>query len=159
MLHLFVDADACPVKEEVYRVARRCGLKVTLVANSPMRVPAESAIVLEVVGDRFDASDDWIVERVEPRDIVITGDIPLASRCLKKGALVLGHKGREFTLANIGTALATRQILANLRDMEDRRHGPPPFEKRDRSRFLQSLDSMIRAVKSGRPTQSDGLDD
>ena len=115
MLHIFVDADACPVKQEVYRVAGRYQLDVTLVANSWMRVPNESWIVLEVVGGGFDAADDWIVEHVQPQDVVITADIPLASRCLKAGARVIGSTGKPFTDNNIGDAVATRDLLSELR--------------------------------------------
>ncbi len=159
MLDIFVDADACPVKGEVYRVAKRYGLKVKLVANAPMRFPENEGITLEVVSGRFDASDDWIVDHVGELDIVITGDIPLAARCLKKSALVLGHKGRPFTAQNISEALATRQILSHLREMEDRRYGPPPFQKSDRSLFLQKLDEMVQSVRSGRWTGSANQDD
>ena len=116
MLHIFVDADACPVKQEVYRVASRYGLDVTLVANAWMRVPNEQWIVLEVVEDGFDAADDWIVEHVQSHDIVITADIPLASRCLEKGARVIGSTGKPFTEDNIGEAVATRDLLSDLRD-------------------------------------------
>jgi hypothetical protein len=144
---ILVDADACPVKNEVYRVAQRCALKVVLVANAPMRIPEETWIEFVVVGGRFDASDDWIESRVVPGDIVITADIPLAARCLKKGAAVLGHKGREFTEENIGAALATRAILSDLRDSGEIRRGPPPFEKKDRSAFLQQLDTIIQRLK------------
>ncbi|MBW2560086.1 MAG: DUF188 domain-containing protein, partial [Deltaproteobacteria bacterium] len=106
MLHIFVDADACPVKQEVYRVASRYRLDVTLVANSWMRVPRERWIALEIVEDKLDAADDWIVEHVQPHDIVVTADIPLASRCLKKGASVIGTTGKPFTENNIGDAVA-----------------------------------------------------
>ena len=116
MLHIFVDADACPVKQEVYRVARRYRLDVTLVANSWMRIPSERWITLEVVGAELDAADDWIVEHVQPHDIVITGDIPLASRCLKKGSSVIGLTGKLFTENNIGDAVAIRNLLSELRD-------------------------------------------
>ena len=115
MLHIIVDADACPVKKEIYRVAGRYQLNVTLVANAWMRVPNERWITLEVVGDRFDAADDWIAENVQAHDIVITADIPLASRCLEKGARVLGPTGKPFTEDNIGSAVATRELLAGLR--------------------------------------------
>ena len=115
LLHIFVDADACPVKQEVYRVASRYRLDVTLVANSWMRVPDERWIALEVVEDGLDAADDWIVEHVQPHDIVITADIPLASRCLKEGASVIGPTGKPFTENNIGEAVATRDLLSELR--------------------------------------------
>ena len=147
MLHIFVDADACPVKQEVYRVASRYQLGVTLVANSRMRVPNESWIVLEVVKDEFDAADDWIVEHVEPRDIVVTADIPLASRCLKKDARVLGPSGKPFTDDNIGQAVAIRNLLSDLRSGGEVTGGPPPLTKRDRSQFLHQLDEVILSIR------------
>jgi uncharacterized protein YaiI (UPF0178 family) len=147
VLHIFVDADACPVKSEVYRVADRYGLDVTLVANSWMRIPDTGNVRLEIVEEGFDAADDWIVERVDVADIVITADIPLAGRCLKKGAKVLGSSGRPFTDANIGSALATRELLAELRESGEVSGGPPPLEKRDRSRFLQQLDEMVQQLR------------
>jgi len=146
LLHIFVDADACPVKSEVYRVATRYQLKVTLVAASWMRVPEGSRITLEVVGEGLDAADDWIVEHCEADDIVITADIPLADRCVKKQAYVLGPKGKPFTEDNIGAALATRNLLADLREMGEMKGGPPPFAKKDRSLFLQQLDQAINAI-------------
>jgi len=147
LLHIFVDADACPVKQEVYRVAGRYHLDVTLVANSWMRVPNERWIALEVVGGEFDAADDWIVEHVQPDDIVITADIPLASRCLKAGARVIGSTGKPFTDNNIGDAVATRDLLSELRGAGEITGGPPPLEKRDRSRFLQKLDEVIQSIR------------
>ena len=147
MLHIFIDADACPVKKEVFRVAGRYGLDVTLVANSRMRVPDEDWIALEIVGDGPDAADDWIVEHVGPHDIVITADIPLASRCLEEGANVIGTTGKAFTEDNIGSALATRDLLTDLRSAGEITGGPPPLEKRDRSRFLQRLDEVIQSVR------------
>ena len=147
MLHIFVDADACPVKREVFRVAERYRLDVTLVANSRMRIPDEGWIALEVVGDGPDAADDWIVEHVEPHDIVITADIPLASRCLQEGASVVGPTGKAFTEDNIGGAVATRDLLSDLRSAGEMTGGPPPIEKRDRSRFLQQLDEAIQSVR------------
>jgi hypothetical protein len=154
LLHIFVDADACPVKEEVYRVARRCRLEVTLVANSWMRVPDERGIALEVVAGGFDAADDWIVDHVRPDDIVVTADIPLASRCLKEGARVMGPTGRPFTEDNIGDAVATRELLSELRDSGQITGGPPPLEKRDRSRFLQQLDHVVQAIRREHPSTS-----
>lgn len=142
------------MKEEVYRVARRCRLEVTVVANSWMRVPDEQGITLEVVTGGFDAADDWIVEHVQADDIVVTADIPLASRCLKAGARVLGSTGRPFTEDNIGDALATRELLSELRDAGQVTGGPPPLEKRDRSRFLQELDQVIQAVRRDHPSTS-----
>jgi uncharacterized protein YaiI (UPF0178 family) len=147
LLNIFVDADACPVKQEVYRVAKRYDLKVTLVAASWMRIPESSRLTLEVVGDDPDAADDWIVEHIEADDILITGDIPLAARSLEKGAYVLGHKGKPFTDDNIGAALGTRDLLSELRVMGEIKGGPPPFSKRDRSLFLQQLDQAINAIR------------
>ena len=147
MLHIFVDADACPVKQEVYRVAKRCGLDVTLVANSWMRTPDEKWLTLEVVDDGFDAADDWIVEHVEALDIVITADIPLASRCLKAGARVIGSTGKPFTENNINQAVATRDLLAELRGAGEITGGPPPITQRDRSLFLQKLDEAIQSIR------------
>lgn len=140
-----MDGDGCPVKEEVYRAAKRYGLDVKLVANSWMRAPEEDWLELVIVEGDFDAADDWIVEHVAEDDVVVTSDIPLADRCLKKRARVLGPKGRAFTEDSIGDALATREILSQLRDMGIAAGGPAPFEKSDRSRFLQRLDEMIQA--------------
>ena len=135
------------MKQEVYRVAQRYGLGVTLVAGSWMRIPGGSDIVLEVVDQGFDAADDWIVARVAPDDIVITADIPLAARCLAAGAYVLGPTGRPFTEANIGDALATRNLLSEMRSAGIESGGPLPFDPRDRSRFLQALDRAIHALR------------
>jgi uncharacterized protein YaiI (UPF0178 family) len=147
LLHIFIDADACPVKQEVYRVANRYCLDVTLVTNSWMRVPAERGVVLEVVGAGSDAADDWIVEHVQTDDIVITADIPLASRCLKKQAHVIGTTGKQFTESNIGDSVATRDLLSELRDAGEITGGPPPLKKSDRSRFLQRLDEVVQEIK------------
>ncbi len=149
MLHILIDADACPVKDETYKVAQRYGLKVTLVANSYMRIPSGDWITLVVVDKGLDEADDRIVDMVEADDIVITGDIPLAARCLDKGAKVLGHKGRPFTSENVCESLATRQLLSQLRDQGVMMGGPPPFEQKDRSHFLQQLDQMINTIKRG----------
>ena len=149
MLHIYVDADACPVKGEIYKVAQRYGLEVTLVANSWMNTPGGAWLRLEVVEGGLDVADDWIAEHAERDDIVITGDIPLAARCLDKGARVLGHKGRPFTDENVGEALAGRQLAAQLRDQGIMMGGPPPFTKKDRSAFLQILDETINAVRRG----------
>ena len=146
MLKIFIDADGCPVKDEVYRVARRYGLEVALVANSRMRVPADATFEMVVVEGKFDAADDWIVEHVEADDVVITADIPLAARCLELGARVLGLKGREFTQDSIGEALASRELMSELRDLGVATGGPAPFDKRDRSRFLQRLDEIVQGV-------------
>ena len=151
MLHIFIDADACPVKEEVYRVARRCGLEVTLVANSWLRVPNEDWILLEVVGAGSDVADDWIVEHVQPHDIVVTADILLASCCLKAGARAIGTSGKPFTEDNIGSAVALRDLLSELRDAGEMTGGPPPIQKRDRSRFLHQLDEMIQLIRRQHP--------
>ncbi|MGD9899960.1 MAG: YaiI/YqxD family protein [Calditrichaceae bacterium] len=147
MLHIFVDADACPVKQEVYRVAKRYDLKVTLVTNTWMRVPNEPWLALELVGDGLDAADDWIAEHVNPDDIVVTADIPLASRCLKQGARVIGSTGKPFSDSNIGEAVATRNLLSELRGAGEITGGPPPMQKRDRSRFLQQLDDAIQSIQ------------
>ncbi len=150
MLHIFVDADACPVKPEVYRVAQRCRLEVTLVANSRMRVPAEEWLALEVVGDALDAADDWIVEHVREDDIVVTADIPLASRCLAARASVISPTGKPFTESNIGDAVATRNLLSELRGAGELTGGPPPLKKSDRSLFLQQLDQAIQSIRRRR---------
>ena len=156
MLHIYVDADACPVKEEVYRVARRYELGVTLVSNTWMRVPADERFTIQVVEDGFDAADDWIVDRVEQDDIVVTADIPLASRCLQAGALAIGTTGKPFTEDNIGDAVATRDLLAILRGGGEITGGPPPLTKRDRSRFLQTLDEVIQSIMRRRGANGDG---
>jgi uncharacterized protein YaiI (UPF0178 family) len=140
---IFVDADGCPVKQEVYRVALRYGVHVTLVANTWMRIPEENGFELVVVENDFDAADDWIVKEVSEGDIVVTGDIPLADRCLRLGARVLGLRGREFTEDSIGEAMASRELSSELRDLGILTGGPKPFDKRDRSRFLQRLDAMF----------------
>ncbi len=146
-MHIFVDADACPVKNEIYRVAQRYGIAVVLVANAWMRIPQHTLIHLEVLPGGFDAADDWIAERAGRGDIVITADIPLAGRCLAQGARVLGPSGKPFTEDNIGDALATRELLSGLRDMGEVGPGPPPFSRRDRSLFLQQLDQMVHAAR------------
>ena len=147
MLHIYIDADACPVKKEVYRVADRYQLEVTLVSNSKMRVPQSSRIKLEVVGDGFDEADDWIVEHVQEGDVVITADIPLAGRCITAGAEVLSNSGKRFTDDNIGQTLATRDLLAELRGAGEITGGPPPLTQRDRSEFLQKLDVVIQSIR------------
>jgi uncharacterized protein YaiI (UPF0178 family) len=154
MLHIFVDADACPTKQEVYRVACRYGLGVTLVANSWMRVPREKWLTLEVVGGGFDEADDWIVEHVKPHDIVITADIPLASRCLKVGAHVIGPTGKPLRADNIGQTVATRDLMAELRSAGAITGGPPPLTQADRSRLLQELDKAIQSIRRQHPSGS-----
>lgn len=151
LLNIYVDADACPVKEEVYRVARRYALGVTLVANAPQRIPADERFAMVVVREGMDAADDWIAEHAGEGDIVITADIPLAARCLRNGARVIGTTGRPFTDDNVGGALATREILSELRGAGAFTSGPPPFEKRDRSRFLQALDTAIQTIRQQLP--------
>ncbi len=147
MTRIFVDADGCPVKEEVYRVARRHGLRVVLAANTRMRVPEGGGVELVVVDGQFDAADDWIVSQASPEDIVVTGDIPLASRCLENGVRVIGPKGRIFTADSIGDAMATRALMSHLRDMGNITGGPAPFGPKDRSRFLQGLEEVIQAMR------------
>jgi uncharacterized protein YaiI (UPF0178 family) len=151
LLHLFIDADACPVKTEVFRVAGRYRLNVTLVANSRMHIPNERRIRLEVVKDGFDAADDWIAEHVQMDDIVVTADIPLASRCLKKGARVIGTSGKLFTENTIGEVVATRDLLSELRGAGELTGGPPPLTQRDRSLFLQQLDEAIQSIRRKHP--------
>lgn len=146
-MKILVDADACPVKEEVYRVARRHGIAVVLVANSPMTVPPQDLVTLEVVGDAFDAADDRIAERAEPGDVVVTSDVALAARCLAQGALALGPNGRAFTEDGIGDDVATRDLLAHLRGGGQLTRGPAPFRGKDRSRFLDLLEATIRAAR------------
>ena len=147
MLDIFVDADACPVKQEVYRVAKRYGLGVTLVSGSWMRIPEAANVTLKVVEQGMNAADDWIVEHAEADDIVITTDVPLAARCVGKGAYVLGATGKPFTDENIGSALATRNLLSELRELGEITGGPPPFGKRDRSRFLEGLDKAVNEIR------------
>jgi len=147
LLHIFVDADACPVKQELNRVAKRYSLGVTLVSGSWMRISEAAQVTLKVVDQGMDAADDWIVEHVEADDIVITSDVPLAARCVGEGAYVLGPTGKPFTEDNIGPALATRNLLSELRELGEIAGGPPPFDKRDRSRFLEGLDKAINEIR------------
>ena len=143
-LRILVDADACPVKEEVYKVAFRHGAAVSVVSNMRLRVPDHPLIARVVVGDGFDAADDWIAEQADAQSVVITADILLADRCLKAGAMVLSPAGKPFTSASIGSAIATRAIMADLRVGADGiTGGPAPFAKADRSRFLQALDEAL----------------
>ena len=146
-MSIYVDADACPVKEEIYRVARRYSTKVFVVSNSPMRVPREEIFEFVGVSGGFDVADDWIAERARTGDIVITADIQLAGRCLQQGARVLGPTGLEFTEDAIGDALATRALLDMLRQSGDFRGGPSPFARSDRSRFLSKLDELVHAAR------------
>lgn len=142
-VRILVDADACPVKEEVYKVAWRREVPVNVVSNSWLRVPDHPLIERVVVSDKFDAADDWIVDQADAHTVVITGDILLADRALKAGATVIGHNGKPFTSASIGGAIATRAIMADLRAGGDVVGGPAPFAKADRSRFLQALDEAL----------------
>jgi hypothetical protein len=144
---IYVDADACPVKAEVYRVAERYGLKVYVVSNSYLGVPRSPLIELVVVSDSFDAADNWIAERAGPGDIVITADIPLADRSLKAGAAVIGNTGVPFTTVSIGMAMANRELLSNLRAMGEVTGGPKPMSPRDRSRFLSALDEAVQKAR------------
>ena len=153
LITIYIDADGCQVKNEVYRVAKRYGLKVYLVSNSRMRIPQEELFELVIVDEQFNAADDWIVEQVRDNDIVVSADIPLAARCLEKGARVTDPKGRVFTKESIGDALANRELMAYLRDMGNMTGGPDPFEKRDRSRFLQRLDDIIQAAVRARKSE------
>jgi uncharacterized protein YaiI (UPF0178 family) len=146
---LLIDADACPVKEECYRVAERYGLDVRVVANAFLRVPQDARVKLVVVSDGFDAADDWIAGHADAHSIVITSDILLAERALKAGARVLAPNGRPFDAASIGSAIATRAIMQDLRDtvVGAPAGGPPPFSKADRSNFLQALDREVVALR------------
>ena len=144
---ILVDADACPVKEEIYRVAYRLEVPVTLVSNAHLRVPQHPLIERVVVSDGFDAADDWIAERADGGAVVVTADILLADRCLKAGAAVVAPNGKPFTSNSIGNAVAVRAIMSDLRAGGDRIGGPPPFSKEDRSRFLSALDAALTRLK------------
>jgi uncharacterized protein YaiI (UPF0178 family) len=147
---ILVDADACPVKDEVYKVAWRHEVPVAIVSNQRIRIPDHPLIERVVVSDAFDAADDWIAETAGPETVVITADILLADRALKAGATVLGPTGKPFTTSSIGAAIATRAIMADLRAGGDAVGGPAPFAKTDRSRFLQALDEALVRLKRGR---------
>jgi uncharacterized protein len=147
---IFVDADGCPVKAEVLRVAGRYGVPVSVVANTRLSLPPTENVERVVVGAGLDAADDWIAARVSEEDIVISGDIPLASRCLERGAHVIDFKGRELTPENIGDAMGSRELMAYLRESGVATGGPAPFEKKDRSRFLHRLDEVIQALRRSR---------
>jgi uncharacterized protein YaiI (UPF0178 family) len=142
-----VDADACPVKDEVYKVAFRHEVPVAIVSNSIMRIPVHPLIERAIVSDAFDAADDWIAERAGPETVVVTTDILLADRCLKAGATVIAPTGKPFTTSSIGAAIATRAIMADLRAGGDAIGGPAPFSKTDRSRFLSALDQALVSLK------------
>ena len=150
MLTIYIDADACPVKDEVYRVARRYAMRVAVVANAPLRVPADALVEL-VVRPGFGAADDWIAEQAGSGDIVITADIPLAARCLVKEARVLDPKGHLFTENDIGSTLALRDLMDELRQGGLVTGGPAPMTPKDRSRFLSKLDEIVNAVRRIHP--------
>jgi uncharacterized protein len=154
---IYVDADSSPVKNEAIRVAKRYGLKIYLVSNSRMKAPHDHLVETVLVNDQLDAADDWIVEHITENDVAITADIPLASRCLKKGARVLDPKGRVFTDDSIGEALANRDIMTFLRDLGNMTGGTPPYSKQDRSRFLQRLDDLIHAIRKGKAQGSSSI--
>lgn len=145
---IYIDADGCPVKDETYKVAARYRLAVRVVANKPIHIGASSPLVQSVVvGAGFDEADDWIVEHAGPGDIVVTADIPLAARCLKKGARALGPKGKAFTEDSIGDAVVSRDLAQQLREMGIQTGGPAPMQKKDRSRFLSKLDELVNAIE------------
>jgi uncharacterized protein YaiI (UPF0178 family) len=146
LIQIYVDADACPVKDEVYRVAKRHALAVHVVSNSRLNLPRDPLFRSVVVSGRFDAADDWIAEQVTASDVAITSDLPLAARCMKAGARVLDPKGRVFSEDSIGDALASREISAFLRDMGEQGGGPKPYAPADRSRFLGALENQIQAL-------------
>ena len=147
MLQIYVDADACPVKDEIYRVAGRYGLKVFVVTQTWLRVPAAPLIERVLVAEGLDQADDWIAARVGPGDVAVTADIPLADRCVKQGARVLAPDGRVFTAESIGATLATRNLMHDLREAGEIRTSSRPFGKQDRSRFLGALDQAIQAIR------------
>jgi len=151
LVRILVDADACPVKEEIYRVAFRRTVPIRVVSNSRLRVTDHPLVERVLVSDAFDAADDWIAGEADAQTVVVTGDILLADRCLKAGATVIGHNGKPFTAASIGTAIAARAIMADLRVGGDIVGGPAPFAKTDRSRFLQALDEALVRLSASRP--------
>ncbi len=146
-VRILVDGDACPVKEEIYRVAYRHEVAVTIVSNQHLRIPEHPLLSRVVVDDTFDAADDWIAEQASPRTIVVTADILLAERCIRSKAIVLTPTGRRFDASNIGNAVATRALMSDLRAGGDIVGGPKPFAKEDRSRFLSSLDEALVRLK------------
>ena len=146
-MQIYVDADACPVKEEAAKVADRHALAITYVSNSHMRLPIGETVKRIVVGGKADEADDWIVEQVVPQDIVVTADVPLAARAHKKGAHVINHNGKVFAEDSIGMALAMRNLMSQLRETGDIKGSNPVFTPADRSRFLQSMENTIQAIK------------
>jgi uncharacterized protein YaiI (UPF0178 family) len=152
-IRIYIDADACPVKDEAYRVAGRHGLPVTVVANGYIRVPRDPLIERVAAGPGMYAADDWIAERASAGDIVVTADVPLASRCVKAGATVIAPNGKPFSEDAIGMMLAVRNLMSDLRSAGAVTGGPPPFSARDRSRFLSALDEAIRRLQRVRQQQ------
>jgi len=150
MTAIYIDADACPVRDEVYRVAERLSLPVFVVSNGsrPIRPSAHPHVRMIVVGEGADAADHWIAEHIAAGDICVTGDIPLAARCLAKDALALAANGKVWSKDNIGNALAGREVSRHLRELGVGGGGPAPFSKADRSRFLQALDKLVHAAKA-----------
>ena len=148
MTTLFIDADACPVREEAFRVATRLNLPVRVVSNGsrPIRPPGLPNVEVVTVGGKPDEADDWIAERIGPMDVCVTADIPLASRCLARGARALSHNGHVWTADNIGSALAGREVARHLREIGQSGAGPAPLAKADRSRFLSALDTLVQAA-------------
>lgn len=155
LTRIYVDADACPVKDEVYKVAERHHLPVTLVAGGFIRVPQHPLIERVAAGSGMDAADDWIAERIKPGDIVVTADIPLASRCVKAGATAIAPNGKPFTEESIGMTLAVRNLMTDLRSTGEITGGPRAFSPRDRSTFLSALDSAIRRIARRRAAPTD----
>lgn len=143
---IYLDADACPVKEQVYKVAARLGLEVAVVANSPLRIPTQPGVRMVVVPGAFDAADDWIAERAGPGDLVLTADIPLAARVVEAGARCLDFRGKEFTPSRVVEALAARDLNHYLRQMGMAPGGPAPFSDQDRGRFASALDTAARKI-------------
>ena len=150
---IYVDADACPVKDEAVRVAERHQFPVKMVSNSFMRLPASWLVERVVVTEGPDAADNWIAERIGPDDIAVTADIPLAGRCLKAGAQVIGMTGKPFTVASIGMALAMRSLMQDLREAGEVRGNNPAFTKADRSQFLQAMETAVQTIKRRRGRQ------
>ncbi len=149
-MKIYIDADGCAVKDEVYKVAKRYSLKVILVANKALTIPLDPNIEMQVVGGGFDAADDWIVENISNTDILVTSDLLLADRAIKRQARVLGPKGRELDEENIGDVLGTRELMSHLRDLGNTKTGPAPMTNLDRSQFLSTLDRIIQALMKGK---------
>ena len=148
-MHIYIDADACPVKDEAVKVAERHGIAIAFVSNSWMRLPESPLVQRVVVEEGPDAADNWIAERITAHDIAITQDIPLASRCLKAGAKVIGNTGKPFNEASIGMALAMRELSQHLRETGESRGFNAAFTRQDRSRFLEALEHAVQAIKRG----------